>query len=292
MSEEDKDKSEGAEKPGEAGMKTKYIGILAVGLIIGIIIGVIVGAFGFPQNQSFGVANGLAPEEAGGKVTDFITNYGGLPPGVDVMLINVTEVGNANLYKIAVNISAMGAYQTAESYMTKDGKLLFPSGIDIEEFKEEVEQQRKEQEENQTQEQEQESKQETTIGDFTVSGDEICKEDGKPIIYFFGSERCGACKWEHPIIENVTAKFAEYISFHDNIDSTADSEIFAKYSTGYIPTLVLGCKYYRVGSGTSMGEDQEAKVLTALICNLTGNKPADVCTAPEIEQLTRNQNKI
>jgi hypothetical protein len=48
--------------------------------------------------------------------------------------------------------------------------------------------------------------------------------------------------------------------------------------------LVLGCKYYRVGSGTSMGEDQEAKVLTALICDLTGNKPVDICTDPEIEE--------
>ena len=84
---------------------------------------------------------------------------------------------------------------------------------------------------------------------------------------------------------NVTAKFEGFISFHDNIGSTADQEIFDKYSTGYIPTLVLGCKYYRVGAGKNMGEDQEAKVLTALICKLTGNKPEEVCNDPEIEAL-------
>ncbi len=281
------DKSEGVGKPGEAGMKTGFIGILSVGLMIGIIIGVAVGAFCFPQAQSpgFSAGSALTPEKAGVRAIDFITNYA-VAPGVDVELINVTEVEGANLYKMAVNISSMRGTQTAESYMTKDGKLLFPSGIDIEEFEEMVEQQ-KEQEENQTQEQE--SKQETTIGNFIISGDEICIEDGKPIIYFFGADWCGGCKWEHPVIANVTAQFEGFISFHDNIDSTADEDIFAKYSDGHIPTLVLGCKYYRVGAGISMGEEQETKVLTALICDLTDNKPIDVCTAPEIVDLI---NKI
>jgi thiol-disulfide isomerase/thioredoxin len=280
------DRGEGLGKPGEAGMKTGFIGILAVGLMIGIIIGVAVGAFGFPQAQSPGLSAGsaLTPEKAGVRAIDFITNYA-VAPGVDVELINITEVEDANLYKIAVNISSMRGTQTAESYMTKDGKLLFPSGLDIEEVKAMVEQQ-KEQEENLTQEQQE---QKTTIGNFIVSSDEICLEDGKPIIYFFGADWCGGCKWEHPVIENVTAQFEGYISFHDNIDSTADEDIFTKYSDGHIPTLVLGCKYYRVGAGANMGEEQETKVLTALICDLTGNKPVDVCTAPEIVDLI---NKI
>jgi thiol-disulfide isomerase/thioredoxin len=280
------DRSEGVGKPEEAGMKTGFIGILAVGLMIGIIIGVAVGAFGFPQAQSqvFSAGSALTPEKAGVRAIDFITNYA-VAPGVDVELINVTEVEGANLYKMVVNISSMRGTQTAESYMTKDGKLLFPSGIDIEEFEEMVEQQKRE-EENQTQEQQE---QKTTIGNFVVSSDEICKEDEKPIIYFFGADWCGGCKWEHPVIENVTAQFEGYISFHDNIDSTADEDIFAKYSDGHIPTLVLGCKYYRVGSGANMGEEQETKVLTALICDLTENKPVDVCTAPEIVDLI---NKI
>lgn len=276
------DKSEGAGKPGEAGMKT--IGVLAVGLIIGILIGVVVGAFGFPQAKSFGASNVLTPEEAGAKAVDFIENYA-VAPGVDVELVNVTEVEGANVYKIVVNLSAMGRSQMSESYMTKDGELLFPQAIDVEEFEAMVEQQ-EEQEENQTQE----SRPEETIGSFIVSTDEICKEDGKPIIYFFGADWCGACRWEHPVIENVTVKFEGYISFHDiNIDldySTADQEIFDKYSPeGYIPTIVLGCRYYRVGAGANMGEDMEAKVLTALICNLTDNEPADVCTDAEIEEL-------
>lgn len=278
------DKSEGVGKPGEAGMKTGYIGILAVGLMIGIIIGIAVGAFGFPQAQSQGFSAGsaLTPEKAGVRAIDFITNYA-VAPGVDVELINVTEVEGANLYKMVVNISSMRGTQTAESYMTKDGKLLFPSGIDIEEFEETIEQQKRE-EENRTREQQE---QKTTIGNFVVSGDEICLEDEKPIIYFFGSDGCGHCKWEHPVIANVTSQFEDYISLHDNMNNfTADQELFDKYNPrGSVPTLVLGCKYYRVGAGANMGEEQEMKVLTALICDLTDNKPVDVCTAPEIADL-------
>lgn len=278
MSDTNKSGGTGKEEGEKKGDLAKF-GILGLGLVIGILIGVAVGAFLFPQAQiqGFNSAIALTQEEAGEKAADFIY---AVAPGVDVELINVTEVEGENLYKIVINLSAMGMSQTAESYMTKDGHLLFPQGIDLEEFEEMVEQQ-KEQEENQTQE-----SQNTTIGNFIVSGDEICMEDEKPIIYFFGSDGCPACKWEYPVIANVTVEFEGYISFHDNMNNlTADREIFSKYSTGGVPTLVLGCKYYRVGSGASMGEAQEANVLTALICDLTGNKPVDVCSEPEVAEL-------
>ena len=272
------DKSEGVGKPGEAVAKTGFIGILAVGLMIGIIIGVAVGAFGFPQAQSSIDANILTADKAGEKAADFINNNL-VQPGTEVTLGEVKE--ESGLYNVTT--SYMG--NQIPVYITKDGEIIFVQRIgwiQIEEFEERMEQQ-KEQEENLTQEQE--SKQETTIGNFIISGDEICIEDGKPIIYFFGADWCGGCKWEHPVIANVTAQFEGFISFHDNIDSTADEDIFAKYSDEHIPTLVLGCKYYRVGSGANMGEEQETKVLTALICDLTDNKPVDVCTAPEIVDL-------
>lgn len=272
------DKSEGT------GMKT--IGLLAIGLIAGIIIGVLVGAFALPQTQSqtsgISRATELKPEEIENTVIGFLTDYV-VAPGIDVEMINTTEVEGANLYKVAVNVSAMDRSQVATSYISKDGKLFFPEGISIDEFKEKVEQ-RKEAE-NRSRVPQQEQQNQTTIGNFIVSEDEICKEEDKPIIYYFGSSGCPSCKWEHPVIVNVTSSFEGYISLHDNMDSDADRDIFSKYSTGYIPTIVLGCKYYRVGAGASMGEEQESKVLTALICDLTGNKPVDVCSDPEIEAL-------
>jgi thiol-disulfide isomerase/thioredoxin len=167
----------------------------------------------------------------------------------------VTE--EKGLYKFQIKIGSNEFF----SYVTKDGKILFPQGINLEEEKSRDKAKEKS----------------STLGNFSVSEDEICKEGEKPIVYFFGSERCPHCRWEHPIMEEVAGKFAGLIAFHNNMDTDVDMDIFQKYSTGGIPTLVLGCKYYRVGSGENIGEEQETKVLTALICDLTGNKPTEVC---------------
>ncbi len=129
-----------------------------------------------------------------------------------------------------------------------------------------------------------------TIGNFSVTKDEICLEKGKPIIYFFGSSTCPHCSWEHPIMKRVAAKFSDKISFHNNMDNQADMEIFSKYSEinqGGIPFLVFGCKYARVGSGENSGEKVEEQALTALICKLTDSQPEGVCKAVSdlIEQI-------
>jgi thiol-disulfide isomerase/thioredoxin len=105
----------------------------------------------------------------------------------------------------------------------------------------------------------------------------VCTENEKPIIYFFGSSTCPHCKWEEPILKSVVAEFGDAISYHENIDSETDQDIFSKYSTGSVPTLVIGCKYYRIGSGESSGEDVEKTALRKVICSVTGNQPASVC---------------
>jgi len=231
-----------------AKMKTFSIDFLALGMIIGVLMGIAVGPALFSPTQthcSFSSApTVLPPEEAGEKAVDFIANYA-VPPSANVSLRGVMELENANLYVITVDLSMLGTLETRELYVTKDGESLFPGAIDIEEFIALAETQ-KEQEEKRAREQQQEP----TIGNFIVSSDAPCTEDGKPVIYFFGSEGCAYCKWEHPVIENVTAKFEGYISFHDNMNNSgADREIFGRYSTGGIPTIVLGCSYYRVGAG-------------------------------------------
>ncbi len=175
-------------------------------------------------------------------------------------LIGIEDVGSG-VYKIELKIGE----QEYESYASKDGRLLFPEGYDLEE---EV---KEESEENST------TQKRVTIGDFSVNEDEICREDGKPIVYFFGSSGCPHCTWEHPVIEKVAEKFGEYILFHDNLNSDADSDIFSKYSTGGVPTLILGCKYSRVGSGSRSGEEGESQALTALICKLTDSQPSNIC---------------
>ncbi len=121
---------------------------------------------------------------------------------------------------------------------------------------------------------------ETTVGDFLVLDDEICTEDGKPVVYYFGSSGCPHCIWEHPIIQEVAESFGDEISFHDLMDKQEEFDVFEKYleiNGGGIPFIVLGCKYARVGSGERAGEEQEKAALTQLICELTGDQPSQVC---------------
>jgi len=228
-------------------------------IIVGI---VIAGAIYYTSKPGEEVGEILPSQEAAERVINFI-NQNLLTEGTTASLIEVSE--EMGLYKIKFSIEG----REIESYLTRDGKLLFPDVIDITgEIKETGEPA---------------GPTGTTIGNFSVSSDEICMEDDKPIIYFFGSQSCSYCKWEHPIMEAVAARFEGYIAFHNNMDSDADRDVFQKYSTGGIPTLVFGCKYSRIGAGQSAGEELEAKNLTALICKLTNGQPADVCS--EVQDL-------
>lgn len=199
--------------------------------------------------------NVISKEKAGELALAYI-NENLLPEGMTANLEG--EVAEEGLYKLKLKIGNEEFF----SYITSDGKVLFPQGINLEE----------------TQAQAEPEPKETTPGNFLVSEEEVCEENEKPIIYFFGSQGCPHCTWEHPIVEEVAEKFTGFISFHNNMDSDEDMDVFSKYSPeGYVPALVLGCKYYRVGSGETIGEEEEAKVLTALICDLTENQPNDVC---------------
>lgn len=220
--------------------------------------GILAGGLVYTQFVPKAEENVISKTEAAQIGLAFI-NENLLPQGMEAALSGEV-VEDKSLYKFQVEVEGEKIF----SYITKDGKILFPQGIDLEEEISPV------QETPETQE-------ELTIGNFSVSGDEVCLEDGKPIIYFFGSQGCGYCQWEHPVVEAVAEKFSNFISFHNNMDSDADMDVFSKYSTGGIPTLVLGCKYYRVGAGTQSGEEQETKDLTSLICDLTDNQPTEVC---------------
>lgn len=273
-------------------MKTASIGFLAIGVIVGVIIGAIIGAFVFPAPSTPSTpscstpAGALTPEEAGELAIDFLTTYA-IPSGVEASLASVTADERSGLYEIAVNVSMLGTTETREVYMTKDGKLLFPGATNIDDYIEQVEAQKALEEQRNREQQSG-----RTIGNYIRSEDPLCTDEGKPIIYFFGGPSCSACQWEHPILLNVTSKFEGYIALHDTMNiGIVDSEVFASYNpSGSIPTIVLGCVYYRVGAGISLGEAQEEKILTALICELTEGQPEAVCSAPEIVALMDQLN--
>lgn len=176
-------------------------------------------------------------------------------------------VEEAGLYKFNVKVGA----QEVPLYISRDGNLLFMQPpANIKEITAKA---------NATGAPDQGAKPTgtATVGDFTATTDEVCLENGKPLVYFFGSEGCPHCRWEKPVLEKVMQNFNGLVAFHENVDNQKDTDVFSKYSQGGIPTLVLGCKYFREGSGEGAGEAQEAKDLTALLCKLTDGQPADLC---------------
>ncbi len=231
-------------------MDNKYI-------IAAIILGAIIIGGGIAYSQLSECDTGgkvVAKEEVSEKALNYINKN--LLRGMATA--SIKEILEENgLYKIDIDIQG----QQISTYVTKDGELFFPEGIKLNEAVLAA------------------TSRGQTIGGFNISEDEICLENGKPLVYFFGSESCPHCSWEHPVVQEVAVKFGDNISLHDNMESDADQDVFQKYSTGGVPTLVLGCKYYRVGSGEQSGREAEIENLTALFCKLTDNNPAEACDA-------------
>jgi len=126
-----------------------------------------------------------------------------------------------------------------------------------------------------------------TIGNFRNI--ESATIEGRPVIYFFGTTWCPHCAWERPIFLNVTAKFSGFIETKvteiDIEQPTLEMEIFKHYSTeGKIPVIVIGGKYFRVGSGESLGQQTEENVLTAILCKVS-NDPIAECSDQQVKQL-------
>lgn len=138
-------------------------------------------------------------------------------------------------------------------------------------------------------------------GNFLKTGDEVCVEGGKPVVYLFTSTTCGYCAWERPVFINATIQFGNWTGYdggNDLSNATFESDylvvhavetnvetdspylsVFSYYGGRGVPFIVLGCSYYRPGAGTSFGEEAEYEYLTAAICALTKGGPSSVCDA-------------
>lgn len=238
-------------------MFEKFKNYIPVAIVIVVAVVLVVGSAMYMGK--LGPGGKVSTKDASAKVLEYV-NKSILQGRATATLVGDAElVSGYNLYKIKFSIQG----QEIESYLTTDGKMFFPEGIDM------------------TKETPSQSPVagNSTIGSFTATTDELLAENGKPIVYFFGSTSCPHCTWEKPIIQKVMAKFSGVISYHENIDSDKDQTVFSKYSTGGIPTIIIAGKYFRVGSGENSGEATETSNLTALVCKVTGNKPEAVCNA-------------
>jgi len=235
-------------------MNNKIIVPLGV-VLAGVLIAgsIIYSNYANPSCESNSLENEISVQEAGEKVLDFVNNN--ILRGQTTASLK-DAIEENGIYKVKFEVEG----QEVEWGMSKDGKFVFPQSLEVTQIQEPVVQEG------------------ITIGNFSVSSDEICLEDGKPIVYFFGSESCPHCGWEHPVVQEVMADFEGLVSFHDNMNMQEDMDVFDKYSSGGVPTLVIGCKYYRVGSGENEGKETEKNNITALTCKITGEKPEAVCS--------------
>jgi len=118
---ESKDKVEHKIEKNKVNIKVpNKILFFTVGLIIGLVIGL--GMINTTHKAE------LTAVEAGEKAVNFISENL-LAPGVKAELISAEEVEGTDIYKISINISSGSLSQVAESYVTKDGKYLFPTGV-------------------------------------------------------------------------------------------------------------------------------------------------------------------
>jgi len=120
------------------------------------------------------------------------------------------------------------------------------------------------------------------IGNFKVlTEEEVCREDDLPVVYYFGSSSCPHCTWEYPVVKSVMDQFEGEIAFKDGMDNIEEyQETWDQYvslNQNSYPFMILGCRYWQLGSGESFGEEKEAENIAALLCKLTNGEPAGVC---------------
>lgn len=95
-----------------------FIILFAASLVLGVS-----GAYGSFSDSSL-FSSTVSKEATAQKMVDFIgANY--LASGVSARLVNVTEV--SGVYKVAIEYTSSGDSQVSFVYMTRDGKLLFPT---------------------------------------------------------------------------------------------------------------------------------------------------------------------
>jgi thiol-disulfide isomerase/thioredoxin len=127
------------------------------------------------------------------------------------------------------------------------------------------------------------------IQTFSFANNEMCTEDGKPIVILFSTTWCPHCEWIIDTFDGIAKEYADkglIAAYHWELD-TADNtltaakesevpqehkEIYEKFNPrGSIPTFVFGCQYHRIGNGyeSEQSLEKEANEFRAVIEELT-----------------------
>jgi thiol-disulfide isomerase/thioredoxin len=119
---------------------------------------------------------------------------------------------------------------------------------------------------------------------FKSIDNNICVQDGKPIIRFYSTSFCPHCQWVAPAYDEIAQKYIDsnqIIAYHwewlydskGNLTGSLDKlhplrgpvpafeeGVFKQFNPqGSIPTFVFGCKYYRIGNQFEQQNDLDAE---------------------------------
>jgi foldase protein PrsA len=112
---------------------------------------------------------------------------------------------------------------------------------------------------------------------FRDTGDDLCEEDGKPIIRLFSTTWCPHCKWIKDTYDSVVKEYigsGKIVAYHWQLDTgddtltkdvenevpSSESSVYKKYNPdGSVPTFIFGCKYMRIGNGYETQGDLKAE---------------------------------
>ncbi len=112
---------------------------------------------------------------------------------------------------------------------------------------------------------------------FSLTKEEICLQDDKPIIRLFATTWCPHCGWIRDTYKNVVNEYTDQgkivaylweVDIGDNsltdeleiVVPESEKELFRKYNPQQsIPTFVFGCKYLRIGNAYEDQDDLEAE---------------------------------
>ncbi len=119
----------------------------------------------------------------------------------------------------------------------------------------------------------------TSIRTFQLipGANDICLEDGKPIIRMFSTTICPHCRWINETFNGVMEEYMsanKIVAYHWDVDQgnnqytpqketslpASEVELLKKTNPDLsVPTYIFGCKYWRVGNPYESADDLDAE---------------------------------
>ncbi len=102
--------------------------VISLLLVIGLVAAILTGGFGYKVSAPT-VTGELSLDQASAKVEDYVNNQILVPPWT-AEVKSKEDAGHMGMYKVTLTVAG----NNVESYITKDGKIFFPRGLDLTNF--------------------------------------------------------------------------------------------------------------------------------------------------------------